>query len=54
MSGYMQSIVDQHQEIVEQLCSGDEGKSLDAMKHHMNEVLLRLEVLIKDFPDYFA
>lgn len=54
MSGYMQSIVDQHREIVEQLCSGDEGKSLAAMKHHLNEVLQRVEVLIKDFPDYFA
>ena len=54
MSGYMQSIVDQHQEIVEQLCSGDEGTSLAAMKHHLNEVLQRVEVLIKDFPDYFA
>ena len=50
----MQSIVDQHRKIVEQLCSVDEGKSLAAMKHHMNEVLLRVEVLIKDFTDYFA
>ena len=54
MSGYMQSIVDQHREIVKQLCSGDEWKSLAAMKHHLNEVLQRVEVLIKDFPDYFA
>ena len=50
----MQSIVDKHLEIVEQLCSGDEGKSLAAMKHHLNEVLQRVEVLIKDFPDYIA
>ena len=50
----MQSIVDQHREIVKQLCSGDEWKSLAAMKHHLNEVLLQVEVLIKDLPDYFA
>ena len=54
MSGYMQSIVDQQQEIVKQLFSGDEWKSLAAMKHHLNEVLKRVEVLIKDFPDYFT
>ena len=54
MSGYMQSIVDQHREIVKQLCSGDEWKSLAGMKHHLNEVLQRVEVLINDFPDYFA
>ena len=50
----MQSIVDQHREIVKQLCSGDEWKSLAAMKHHLNEVLQRVEVLVKDFPDYFT
>jgi len=38
MAGYMQIIVDQHRE---------------AMKHHLNDVLQRFEILIKDYPDYF-
>ena len=54
MSGYMQSIVDQHREIVEQLCSGDEGRAVESMKHHLNEVLQRVEILVEDYPDYFV
>ncbi len=53
MAGYMQIIVDQHREIVERLCSGDEEKAVAAMKHHLNDVLQRFEILIKDYPDYF-
>ena len=53
MAGYMQIIVDQHREIVERLCSGDKEKAVAAMKHHLNDVLQRFEILIKDYPDYF-
>jgi len=53
MPGYMQIIVDQHREIVERLCSGDEEKAVAAMKYHLNDVLQRFEILIKNHPDYF-
>ena len=53
MAVYMQIIVDQHREIVERLCSGDEEKAVAAMKHHLNDVLQRFEIMIKDYPDYF-
>jgi DNA-binding GntR family transcriptional regulator len=53
MAGYMQIIVDQHRDIVERLCSGDEEKAVAAMKIHLNDVLQRFEILIKDYPDYF-
>ena len=53
MPGYLQIIVDQHRELVEQLCLGDEEKAVAAMKHHLNDVLQRFEILIKTYPDYF-
>ena len=53
MPGYLQIIVDQHRELVEQLCLGDKKKAVAAMKHHLNDVLQRFEILIKTYPDYF-
>ena len=53
MPGYLQIIVDQHRELVEQLCLGNEKKAVAAMKHHLNDVLQRFEILIKTYPDYF-
>ena len=54
MVGYMQIIVDQHLEIVERLCSGDERKAVAAMKNHLDEILQRFKILVKEFPDYFV
>jgi len=54
MVGYMQIIVDQHLETVERLCSGDERKAVAAMKNHLDEILQRFKILVKDFPDYFV
>ena len=53
MVGYMQIIVDQHREIVERMCSGDERKAVAAMKNHLDEVLQRFKILINEYPDYF-
>ena len=54
MVGYMQIIVDQHLEIVERLCSEDERKAVAAMKKHLDDILQRFKILVKDFPDYFV
>ena len=54
MVGYMQIIVDQHLETVERLCSEDERKAVAAMKNHLDEILQRFKILVKDFPDYFV
>ena len=54
MVGYMQIIVDQNLETVERLCSGDERKAVAAMKNHLDEILQRFKILVKDFPDYFV
>ena len=54
MVGYMQIIVDQHLETVERLCSGDEMKAVAAMKKHLDDILQRFKILVKDFPDYFV
>ena len=54
MVGYMQIIVDQHLETVERLCSRDERKVVAAMKNHLDEILQRFKILVKDFPDYFV
>ena len=54
MVGYMQIIVDQYLETVERLCSRDERKAVAAMKNHLDEILQRFKILVKEFPDYFV
>ena len=54
MVDYMQIIVDQHLETVERLCSGDEREAVAAMKKHLDDILQRFKILVKDFPDYFV
>ena len=54
MVGYMQIIVDQYLETVERLCSRDERKAVAAMKKHLDEILQRFKILVKEFPDYFV
>ena len=54
MVGYMQIIFDQHLETVERLCSGDERKAVAVMKKHLDDILQRFKILVKDFPDYFV
>ena len=54
MVGYMQIIVDQHLETVERLCSGDEREAVAAMKKHLDDILQRFKILVKDFPEYFV
>ena len=51
---YMQIIVDQYLETVERLCSGVERKAVAAMKNHLDEILQRFKILVKEFPDYFV
>ena len=51
---YMQIIVDQYLETVERLCSRDERKAVAAMKNHLDEILQRFKILVKEFPDYFV
>lgn len=52
--GKMQDIVEAHAAILDGLASGDPEQAVRAMRDHLSGTISRVELLRRDFPDFFT